>query len=116
MIHARCIACMEIVMMNMSSYAMKFNPGESYLVDAEVAVVGMDNVLDASEGQFELDWAIQAPFHERSRKQEQQKTTVFYKHFDDKADYISESNYEVEKFEAAVQWVAFKTTILPRLS
>lgn len=83
-------------------------PGESYLVDAEVAVVGMDNVLDASEGQFELDWAIQAPFHERSRKQEQQKTTVFYKHFDDKADYISESNYEVEKFEAAVQWVAFK--------
>ncbi|HAW20401.1 MAG TPA: hypothetical protein DCX14_09480, partial [Flavobacteriales bacterium] len=83
-------------------------PGESYLVDAEVAVVGMDNVLDASEGQFELDWAIQAPFHERSRKQEQQKTTVFYKHFDGKADYISESNYEVEKFEAAVQWVAFK--------
>jgi YidC/Oxa1 family membrane protein insertase len=83
-------------------------PGESYLIDAEVSVVGMDDVLDASEGQFELDWAIQAPFHERSLKQEQQKTTVFYQHFDEKADYISESNYEVEKFEAAVQWVAFK--------
>ena len=82
--------------------------GESYLVDAHIQSVGMDALLSASEDQFELNWQIQAPFHERSREQEQQKTTVFYKYMDDEADYISESNYEEEDLEASAHWVSFK--------
>ncbi|GAB5538664.1 MAG: membrane protein insertase YidC [Salibacteraceae bacterium] len=83
-------------------------PGESYMVDAYIQAVGMDNVLAASEDQFELTWDIQAPFHERSREQEQQKTTVYYKYMEDEADYVSETSYEEEELEATTNWVAFK--------
>lgn len=81
---------------------------ESYLVDARIQSVGMDQMLAASEDQIELSWKIQAPFHERSREQEQQKTTVFYQYLDDEADYISETNYEVEDLEASAHWISFK--------
>lgn len=80
----------------------------SYVVDAYIQSVGMDDVLAASEDQFELNWSIKAPFHERSREQEQQKTTVYYKYMEDEADYISETGYEEEELEASTHWVAFK--------
>lgn len=82
--------------------------GESYLVDAAFRVVGMEQMLSASEEILELDWDIMAPFHERSREQEQAKTTVYYKYMEDKADYLSETDYEEEILEATTQWVAFK--------
>jgi len=81
---------------------------ESYLVDAEVALYGMDDVLRASEDLFELSWNIQAPTHEKSHEQEQMKTTVYYKYNDEEADYISERDYEREALEANIHWVAFK--------
>ena len=81
---------------------------ESYVVDARIQAVGMDQLIAASEDQFELSWSIQAPFHERSREQEQQKTTVFYQYLDDEADYISETSYEEEDLEASAHWVSFK--------
>ncbi len=81
---------------------------ESYVVDARIQSVGMDQLVAASEDQFELSWSIQAPFHERSREQEQQKTTVFYQYLDDESDYISETSYEEEDLEASAHWVSFK--------
>ena len=80
----------------------------SYLVDAEVTSVGMDEILRESEDMFELSWKMQAPSHEKSREQEQQKTTMFYQYMDDEADYVSETSYEEEALEATIQWVAFK--------
>lgn len=88
--------------------AYELAESETYLVDARVQSIGMDHVLAASEDQFELDWQIQAPFHERSRDQEQQKTTVFYQYLDDEADYITETSYEEEDLEASTKWVSFK--------
>jgi YidC/Oxa1 family membrane protein insertase len=57
---------------------------------------------------FELSWKMQAPSHEKSREQEQQKTTMFYQYMDDEADYVSETSYEEEALEATIQWVSFK--------
>ncbi|MEQ9187475.1 MAG: membrane protein insertase YidC [Cryomorphaceae bacterium] len=82
--------------------------GEHYLIDAAVTAVGMDALLDASEDMFELSWKLQAPAHEKSREQEQQKTTMYYKYMDDEADYISETSYEEEALEATIHWVAYK--------
>ena len=82
--------------------------GESYIINAEVSVVGMDNVLRSSDDLFELNWKIDAPFHEKSRDQEQMKTTMYYKYMTDDADYVSETSYESEELEASIQWVAFK--------
>lgn len=81
---------------------------KSYVVDAEVTVHGMPNVLRASEEMFELNWLMNAPFHEKSREQEQMKTTMYYKYMEGEADYISETDYEEEVLTATVHWVAFK--------
>lgn len=82
--------------------------GESYMVDANIEVHNMNEVCRASEDLFELNWQISAPFHEQSREQEQQKTTVYYKMMEDEADYISESEFEKVPLEASIQWVSFK--------
>jgi YidC/Oxa1 family membrane protein insertase len=80
----------------------------TYLVDANFRSVGMNEMLSASEDLIEIDWSIQAPFHERSREQEQMKTTVYYKLLDEEADYISETSYSEENLEASISWVSFK--------
>lgn len=82
--------------------------GGSYLIDANIEVYGMANLLRASEDMFELSWDVQAPFHEKSREQEQMKTTMYYKYMEDDADYVSEGNYEKEDLEATIHWIAFK--------
>lgn len=87
------------------SYSM---PAEGYMVDANIQVVGMQEVLRASEDVMTLNWDIQAPFHERSREKEQEKTTAYYKYLEGDVDYISETSYESEDLEATVHWVSFK--------
>jgi len=88
--------------------AYTIEEGESYIINAEVSVVGMDNLLRSSDDLFELNWKMDAPFHEKSREQEQMKTTMYYKYMTDDADYVSETSYESEDLEASIQWVAFK--------
>lgn len=83
-------------------------PGESYLVDANIKAVGMDEVMRSSEDIFELHWGIQAPFHERSLEQEQNVSTVYYKFQDGDVDYVSETSYEKEDLDFKVSWVSFK--------
>jgi len=82
--------------------------GASYLIHSAVTAVGMDELIESSEDMLELSWDLQAPTHEKSREQEQQKTTMYYKYMDDEADYVSESSYEEEIMEATIQWVAYK--------
>ncbi|MEX2595889.1 MAG: membrane protein insertase YidC [Salibacteraceae bacterium] len=81
---------------------------EDYIINAEISVQGMDELLRSSEDLFELNWRMQAPVHEKSREQEQMKTTMYFKYMDDDADYVSEGSYEAEILEATTKWVAFK--------
>ena len=82
--------------------------GESYMVDANIQVVNMDPLLRASEDQFQLNWQIHAPVHERSRKAEQDVTTIYYKYMDGEMDYISATSFEAEDLEASTKWISFK--------
>lgn len=86
----------------------KLPQGESYMVDASIQVVNMDPLLRASEDQFEINWAVQAPVHERSRKAEQDVTTIYYKYMDGESDYISATSFEEEDLEASTHWISFK--------
>lgn len=81
---------------------------DDYMVNVEVSLEGLDEVLNASEDLFELSWSAQALTKERSRDQEQQKTTAYYKYLEEDPDYISETSYETEALEATTHWVAFK--------
>lgn len=87
----------------------EIQPGESYLVDANIQAVGLDDVMRASEDLFELNWDIQAPFHERSLKREQEVSTVYFKYLESgEVDYVSETSFEEEKLDFRVHWASFK--------
>jgi YidC/Oxa1 family membrane protein insertase len=88
--------------------AYTINEEQAYMVNASITVNNMDHVLRASDDLFELNWSMQAPLHEKSREQEQMKTTMYFKYMEEEADYVSESDYELQTLEAAVHWVAFK--------
>lgn len=88
------------------SYSL--NEDHSHIIDAEVSVVGFDGMLREMNDNLELSWDIHAPTHEKSREQEQEKTTVFFKIDDEDVDYIAERNYEEIEFETSIEWVSFK--------
>lgn len=83
-------------------------PAGDYMMKTAVTVHNMDQVLDASDDLFELSWNAQALAKEKSRDNEMQKTTAYYKYFNEGADYLSETDFESEKLEASVHWVSFK--------
>jgi YidC/Oxa1 family membrane protein insertase len=88
--------------------AYELNEEKPHLVDAQISVVGFDNMLREMDDYLEMNWNIMAPVHEKSRQREQETSTVFYRLNDEDADYISERNYEKLDFESSIQWVSFK--------
>jgi YidC/Oxa1 family membrane protein insertase len=88
--------------------AYELNEEKPHLVDAQISVVGFDNMLREMDDYLEMNWNIMAPVHEKSREQEKEKTTVYYRLNEEDADYISERNYEKLDFETSIQWVSFK--------
>lgn len=64
-----------------------------------------------------LNWQSDINLQERDIAEESKKTTVYYKYKDEKADYISETEFESKKLENEAQWVSlkqqfFNTTIM----
>lgn len=88
--------------------AYELNNEEPHLIDAQVSVVGFDEMLREMDDYLEMSWSIMAPVHEKSRQREQETSTVFYRLNEEDADYISERNYERLDFESSIQWVSFK--------
>lgn len=104
-------AVYRLYKLNRSEYiqlAYQLNNEHGHLVDAQVSIVGFENMLREMDDYLEMNWNILAPVHEKSREREQETSTVFYRLNDEDADYISERNYEKLNFESSIQWVSFK--------
>jgi len=80
--------------------------GNSYAVDFNMNTVGLDN--EVSSGNMYLTWSMFTPNQEKTIKNQQQKSTIYYKDILGDIDYISEMKYEEEKMEADINWVMFK--------
>lgn len=80
--------------------------GNSYSVDFDMNFVGLNN--EVSTGNKYLEWSMYTPNQEKTIKNQQQKSTIYYKDIIGDIDYISEMKYEEEKMEADVNWVMFK--------
>jgi YidC/Oxa1 family membrane protein insertase len=87
------------------SYGLK---GNSYLVDFDLKMVGMNQLMDNSTEEVTLNWVIDSPSQEKSKENQERTTTTYYKYKDGDVDYISETSYEKEDLVASVKWVAFK--------
>lgn len=83
--------------------------GDQYMVGLKVNFVGMSEIIDPSGGYLILNWDANLKRQEKSLKMERMNTTVYYRFFEDKVDYLSETKDE-EKYlkNEKVQWISFK--------
>lgn len=88
------------------SYALKPN---DYIVDADIAFVGMDKIITSNEDQLQLLWGMNYPSQEKYISKEKQVATIHYKQVGLEMDDVSPLKEETtELSEADVKWVCFK--------
>ncbi|MBN2669370.1 MAG: membrane protein insertase YidC [Bacteroidales bacterium] len=88
-------------------YVYKLRPN-SYLVDFDIVVNGLDQELASNRNYITLDWMIYAPQQEKGAKNENQYSQIYYKYFQDETDYLSNMSDAEEDLKSRVKWIAFK--------
>jgi YidC/Oxa1 family membrane protein insertase len=83
--------------------------GNQYMIGFRVLFSGMENIMDPNTKYLLLTWNANLKEQEKSLKLERMNTTIYYKFFEDKVDYLSETKDE-EKYlkNERVQWIGFK--------
>ncbi|NBG66697.1 membrane protein insertase YidC [Acidiluteibacter ferrifornacis] len=82
--------------------------GNDYMIDLDLNMVGLNEVMAPRTSELLLDWKVNTPILEKSRVDQVNKSTLYYKFVDQDVDYISERSDEKENFEADVKWVSLK--------
>jgi len=91
-------------------YRYTLAPGK-YQVDMEIELVGMNDLSTQRLGTIDLKWMIFSPQQEKGRDNEIQYTTLYYKPFQDKVDYLSARSkkaVQTENIDTKVEWIAYK--------
>lgn len=82
--------------------------GNSYLVDYSINFQGLADLAVQNSNKLDFYWSIASPNKEKSIKNQNMYTTVFWKYNDDDADYISEGGSGREDMEESIEWISFK--------
>ncbi len=82
--------------------------GNSYMVQFDINLVGLDNVIERNTRTIDLHWRNDLPSQEKSLENERLNSTIYYRFTDEDVDYLSESSDEKEEIQADLHWVAFK--------
>jgi len=82
--------------------------GNDYMFDFEVNFVGTSQVIASNTTFLNLDWQIRMPRQEKSLKNEQNNTTVFYKYVNDDVSKLRETRDSDERLPTSIRWVSFK--------
>ncbi|MBM3404627.1 MAG: membrane protein insertase YidC [Bacteroidetes bacterium] len=82
--------------------------GNDYMTGYTVSFIGLGQAVDP--GNFiVLDWKNKLSRKEKGVKYERMNSSVYYKYFEDKVDYISETKDEIKKLKGErVKWISFK--------
>ncbi|MEI6900527.1 MAG: membrane protein insertase YidC [Bacteroidota bacterium] len=81
--------------------------GNRYMMGMKMNFSGMADLINTKF--LVLNWDAKISRQEKSLKMEKQNTTVYYKYFDDKVDYLSETKNEDKTLKnERIQWVSFK--------
>jgi len=87
------------------SYILKPN---SYNLDFDIKVVGLEKELIANRNYLNLDWDLYLPQQEKTEKNENQYSQLSYKYLDAGTDYISPASEGEENLTTKVRWIAYK--------
>ncbi len=82
---------------------------ESFTVDYNINLVGMDQLLGAGASFIDLFWEVNVPGQERVSKNENNYSTIQYKFLGDDIDKLSErADTGREEIRTRLKWIAFK--------
>jgi YidC/Oxa1 family membrane protein insertase len=89
-------------------YTYSIEPGK-FLVDFDINFVGMEQLISKTIGSVDLNWYMKSPTIEKGKDWEDRYTTIYFKHFQDDVEYLSEtSDKDDETIPTKIKWVAFK--------
>ncbi len=87
-------------------YTLAYN---SYMVDFDLNMQGMNEYIAANQSYLNFTWAIDVPRQERKSKfGEDRYTNINYKFFEDEVDNLSQSRSDEENLNTRVKWIGFK--------
>jgi YidC/Oxa1 family membrane protein insertase len=86
-------------------YSLKPN---TYFLDYSIKFVGLNNDIASNIGDIPLDWQADIPKQEKSAKNENTYSNLYYKVKQEDVDYLSETSDDNEDIRTAVRWVGFK--------
>ena len=78
----------------------------SYFMDVRAEIVGLVQEVDPRNLYFH--WELLGLSNEKYRPNELQKSSIYFKYFNDDRDYLSETDEDEEKLNGRTNWVAFK--------
>ncbi|MCB9361595.1 MAG: membrane protein insertase YidC [Flavobacteriales bacterium] len=81
--------------------------GNSYVVDFDVNTVGLDKVLSPHSNLF-MNWNMFTPNQEKTIKNQQHISTIYYQYNNSEMDYINPMKYEEQTLDASIDWIMFK--------
>lgn len=87
---------------------------ESYMIGFRINMVGMDSVIASNYNSLDIVWKSIIPGQEKGHKNENNYTTIVYKHFGEDEDVdeisarISANQTETEDIPNSIKWIAFK--------
>lgn len=87
-------------------YTLEYN---SFLVDFDMNLQGMNQYIASNQTFLNLKWAIEVPRQEKMSKfGEDRYTNITYKFFEDETDHLSNSKSEEENLSTRLKWIGFK--------
>lgn len=83
--------------------------GDQYMIGFHLNFSDMKDVFDPGTQFLVMNWEDNLKRQEKSLKMERMNSTVYYKFFEDKVDYLSESKDQVKDLKnERVKWISFK--------
>ncbi len=82
--------------------------GDDYMINMHLNTVGMQDVIASNSTFMNLDWQIDMPRQEKSRKNEQNVSTIYYKYLGDDVENLRETRDASETLRTSIRWISFK--------
>jgi YidC/Oxa1 family membrane protein insertase len=83
-------------------------PG-SYMINFNITLQGMKDIGTRDPSTIDLAWEINVPQQEQLKKNENQYTSIYFRHYKENVDFFKGTTKDVqEEIPTQVQWVAFK--------
>ncbi|HNW97261.1 MAG TPA: membrane protein insertase YidC [Bacteroidales bacterium] len=83
-------------------------PANEYMIKTSINLVGMGEIITASQSSMDLNWNMNLNQLEKSLKTERASSTIYYKYYEDEVDYLSETKSDSKDLKTKISWIGYK--------